>query len=356
MEKKKRIRLNKISPTAWEHPADRAALAALRQIPAIDVILQNLFGLLNEKIVRLLFLASSVRVSDRQYPVYNKLLKEACDILDSHYIPELFIAQSPIMNAGALGVNKPFIVLNSSIVEKMTEEEVLAIIGHELGHCLSGHALYHTLLNLLILISRIVLDELKIPVPPIVFRTIIIALLEWYRKSELSADRAGLIVIQEANISYHVLMKLAGGTRTEQMNINEFFNQAADYEASDDIFDSIYKILLIIQQTHPFPVLRLTELKTWIDRGDYDKILSGDYKQRGDKEDVKKDFEDASKQYSEDLKKSKDPLTSSISNTVDDILTGINKASGDFQHFFDSLFKNSSEKKDPADKSDKKDE
>lgn len=339
MAKEKKTILHNISPKAWEHPADRAALTALKQIPALDILLENLIGVMHEKSFRLLFLGSAVRVSEKQFPSYYNHLREACDILDSHYLPEMYVAQNPIMNAGAFGAHKPFIVLNSSIVEKLTEEETSAIIGHELGHCLSGHALYRTLLLLLIILSNYLLQILNIPVSQIILRGIIYALLEWNRKSELSADRAGLLVVQNPDVSYHVLMKLAGGTKVEQMDINEFFQQAADYEASGDILDSIHKILLIIEQTHPFAVLRLTELKTWIDKGDYNKILSGEYAKKGEKDNVMNDFKKASDQYQEDFKKSKDPLTQSVYGGVSDFMNGVNKATEDVQKFFENIFK-----------------
>lgn len=339
MAKEKKTILHNISPKAWEHPADKAALAALKQIPAFDVILKQLIGVLHERSTRLLFLGSAVRVSERQFPVYYRQLRDACDILDSPYLPEMFVAQNPIMNAGAFGADKPFIILNSSIVEKLTEEETLAIIGHELGHCLSGHALYHTLLNLLIIISQYILSILNIPISGVILQGIIYALLEWYRKSELSADRAGLLVVQDPNVSYHVLMKLAGGTKVEQMDINEFFQQAADYEAAGNIMDSIYKILHLIKQTHPFAVLRLTELKTWVDRGDYNKILAGDYTKKGEKEDVMNDFKEATDQYQKDFKQSKDPLTQSLYGSFSGVIDGVNKATEDIRNFFENMFK-----------------
>ncbi len=60
--------LTDIAPRAWEHPADRAALTALRKIPVFDDVLRNLVGFFGEKPIRLAFLASSVRVSERQFP------------------------------------------------------------------------------------------------------------------------------------------------------------------------------------------------------------------------------------------------------------------------------------------------
>ncbi|MBN1697537.1 MAG: M48 family metallopeptidase [Spirochaetales bacterium] len=338
MGKKKKVILTNISPFAWEHPADRATLASLQQIPALDILLQKLLGIVSDKAFRLIALGSAVRVNAYQFPRYHTLLQEVCTTLDTPYLPELYVAENPFMNAGALGYEKPFIILNSSIVEKLTDEEAVAILGHEVGHCISGHALYRTLLILLINLS---LYLLQLPISRMVIEAIIAALYEWFRKSELSADRAGLLAVQDPNVSYTLLMKLAGGTKVEQMNIDEFFKQAQEYDEGGDIIDSVFKILVLLRQTHPFPVLRLTELKTWIDRGDYEKTLGGEYIRREDenKEDVVNRLRKAAEQYTEDMKRSKDPLASVLSEPVDNIIKGVNKAVEDIGDFFDNMMK-----------------
>ena len=68
--------LTDINPKAWEHPADRAALTALKQIPGVDEIVRKLIGVTTEKSIRLLVLASSVRVSSKQFPKLYKFLNK----------------------------------------------------------------------------------------------------------------------------------------------------------------------------------------------------------------------------------------------------------------------------------------
>lgn len=319
----KRSHLPGISPRAWEHPADRAALAALQKIPGLDIALRSLIGATTERSLRLHALASSVRVTERQYPKLYQLLRESCNVLDADYTPELYLTQNPFFNAGAIGVDKPFITLNNSILDIANNDEALAIIAHELGHCLSGHALYKTLLQLML---RISVGALNLPLTAIALSGIIYALREWDRKSELSADRAGLLVVQDPDSSYSTLVKMAGAKRMEDIDLNEFFKQAADYRDGGSLADNIYKIINTLDQTHPFPVLRLTELKSWVDSGEYGKIIAGNYTRNNVAENVKDAFYEAGRQYKKDFSESKSPVDIAVSSVVDAASTAAGKA------------------------------
>jgi Zn-dependent protease with chaperone function len=185
-----RVRLTGISSRAYEHPADRSALVALRKLTGFDTLLKLLNGLFNERAMRLNFLASGVKVSERQFPHIYEMLRDGAYVLDMDKVPELYVTQTPLVNAMALGTNTPFIVLNTGLVDLLDAEELRAVIGHELGHVLSGHAVYRTMLyNLIVLATRIA----WMPIGYIGLRAIIWGLEEWYRKSELSCDRAGLL-------------------------------------------------------------------------------------------------------------------------------------------------------------------
>jgi predicted Zn-dependent protease len=211
------------------------------------------------------------------------------------------------VNAMALGTNTPFIVLNSGLVELLDAEELRAVIGHELGHILSGHSVYRTMLyNLIILAQRIA----WMPIGYIGLRAIIWGLEEWYRKSELSCDRAGLLAGQDLDASRRVLMKLAGGSRLAEMNADAFHDQAREYDAAPDLRDSILKLLQLQGNTHPFAVVRFAELDHWVQSGEYERILAGDYPRRDTDRNasVTEEVRNAAKAYQESWNRSEDPL------------------------------------------------
>lgn len=288
--------LTQISPLAWEHPADRAALNALRKVPGFDLALRKVFGIFGERALRLAFQANAVRVTERQYPWVHERLLRVCEVLDVAEPPELYVSQTPVVNAGAVGMSRPFIVLNSSMLEVLGPDEVEAVIGHEVGHILSGHVLYRTLLLLLLnlVVFRYTLVGLAI-------RPILMGLLEWYRKSELSSDRAGLLAVQDPEASMRALMHLAGGVRGQTLDLDEFVAQSEAYREGGDVLDSVYKVLNVLGATHPFAVVRVAELREWIEGGAYERILAGEYRRRGEEEERpwREDLREAARGYTD---------------------------------------------------------
>lgn len=308
--------LREISPLAWEHPADRAALNALRKVPGFDLALKKVFGLFGERAIRLAFQANAVRVTEKQYPWLHERLLRACEVLDVSELPGLYVSQTPIVNAGAVGMSDPFIVLNTSMIEVLGPDEVEAVLGHEVGHILSGHVLYRTLLILLLN-----LVAFRYTLAGLAVRPILMALLEWYRKSELSADRAGLIAVQDPDVSMRALMYLAGGARGETLDLDEFVAQAEAYREGGALLDSVYKVLNVLGQTHPFAVVRVAELQAWIESGAYDRVLEGDYPRRGEEDDrpYREDLAEALSGYRDAAKEILDEVDAAVDRMRDRI-------------------------------------
>jgi Zn-dependent protease with chaperone function len=271
-----------IAAVTWEHPADRAALQALRALPGVDELIRKVLGMLGgERGIRLLFQGNAVRVGPAQFPRLWLLHNEVTTTFDWPSVPELYVSQTPFFNAGAYGIDKPFIVIHSAAIELLDDDELRVLLSHELGHVLSGHALYRTIAAILALISLGALPMLaSLAVLPVR-----LAFLEWSRKSELSADRAGLLGGQDIVVAQRVDMKMAGGGRGEgfagQLNVDAFMQQAHEYARSGEGLDVVYKILSTLALTHPMHTVRAAELQRWVTSGEYDRILRGEYVRRG---------------------------------------------------------------------------
>ncbi|MFC8170642.1 M48 family metallopeptidase [Streptomyces sp. NPDC057325] len=321
---RQRKRFPGISSRAYEHPADRSALVALRKLSGFDTAFKALSGLLPERSLRLLYLSDSVRVSDAQFGHLNDMLRDACYILDLEKVPPMYVTQDPKPNAMCIGLDEPIIVLTTGLVELLDEEEMRAVVGHEVGHALSGHAVYRTVL---LFLTNLALKIAWIPLGTVAITAVVTALREWFRKSELSADRAGLLVGQDVRASMRGLMKIAGGNHLHEMNVDAFLAQADEYEKAGDLRDSVLKILNVLPRSHPFTAVRAAELKKWSETRDFQRIMDGHYPKRSEDKDtsVSDSFRESAGHYAETVRTSKDPLF----KLVGDIAGGAGDLAGD---------------------------
>ncbi len=290
--------LPQIAPIAWEHPADRAALNTLRSLPGFDDVVRKVGSFFGERGIRQLFLANAVRVGPRQRPQLDALLSEVLETMDWSERPQLYVTQKPEVNAYAIGFDRPFIVVTSAALELLDRDERRVVIGHELGHIMSGHTTYTTIAQILLLVGWRNLPFLT----GLALLPIELALFEWYRKAELSCDRAALLSTQDPTASMQVFFKFAGGLPYgDDVSLDEFLAQAREYEAPGTAVDTAFRAINVALRTHPFNTVRAGELQRWIEAGAYDRILRGEYPRRGSAEPppLASDFEEAGSYYAE---------------------------------------------------------
>jgi Zn-dependent protease with chaperone function len=307
------VRFPGISPRAYEHPVDRGALATLRAMPGFAQVVKAISGFYNERGERLMALASSIRVGPKQYPELDRLRHECAETLDLP-VPNLFVYQDPRINAEAVGMDEPFIRVSTGLVELMSHESLRFVLGHEMGHVLSGHAVYRTIMVRLISLQ---LSMSWTPVSALGIRAIIAALREWFRKAELSCDRAGLLCGQDPTAALRAQIQIAGGIDPARIDIPSFLRQAAEYESVEDIRDSFLKLKFVETESHPFAVVRAAQLQKWAASEEYRAILAGDYPRRDDDaptSDWKDDLKSAAKSYKDSWNSSADPLTKVFSD------------------------------------------
>ena len=261
----------------YVHPADRRALAALRAIPGIDAALKKLLEVTGESAIRVIFTASAVKVTEKQCPDLYAKLQIACTTLGVD-MPELFVQQSPIPNAFTGGVKRPVIVLYSALLERLTDEEVLAVVSHEVGHIHAEHVLYLTAARLIELAANaaIIAAPLAMLVKQLMSLTMRYALLAWARRAELSCDRAALLVTQDQHVVGRTMMKLAGGTFASKVDYELFLEQGRDFQKNYDekVLDRFWADIITAGLSHPFPVWRVSEVLKWVESGEYQTLMN----------------------------------------------------------------------------------
>jgi Zn-dependent protease with chaperone function len=259
------------------HPADASAMKALKAIPGVDSALKKLLAWTGESAIRVAFMASAVKVTPKQCPDLHAKLEIACNTLGVE-VPDMFVQQNPVVNAFTGGVEKPIIVLHSALVERLNDEETLAVIAHEVGHIHSEHVLYLTAARLIeFLLNKSVAAMLPGSeiIKLVVSMGIASALLAWSRRAELSCDRAAMLVMQDEHVIGRTMMKLAGGTFASKIDYELFLEQGREFKKTYDEnrLDRFWADVMNSGLSHPFPIWRVAEIFEWIETGEYAELM-----------------------------------------------------------------------------------
>ncbi|MFB2967952.1 M48 family metallopeptidase [Aerosakkonema sp. BLCC-F183] len=276
-----------MSSEAFRHPLDREAEQTLRSLPGFDIAARKFVEFFYERPQFVYHMGNSIQVGPRQYSTVYQMFRECVRDLDIYPEPTLFISQFPISNAYALGQERPSIVLNSGLLDLMTEAELRSVIAHELGHIKCGHTIL-TQMALWVISTASFIGELTLGLGNIIGSGLVYAFYEWKRRSELSADRAALLLSDDINSVMRAMMKLAGGSGkyNNEASLDEFIRQSERYqELDDDGLNQVYKFLLYnnlaqgVFLSHPFLVERIIHLRQWSNSDEYRQIRHGNYQQ-----------------------------------------------------------------------------
>lgn len=275
-----RKRFPGITAEAFVADTDRIALDALKRVPLLPQVIQKFYEIGIDRWLYCYNMSMAVRCGPKQYKTLYEIMREGCEILDMPE-PELYITNNPFPNAFAGGVERPYITLRSSIVDTLTDEQLFHLIGHELGHIKANHILYMSVANIIYPLLEL-LGRRTFGLGDVASIALMLALYEWYRQAEISADRAGLLVSQsfETSVDANIAMTAGPNRLRHEMSREAYMDQARAYQDAGTL-ESIGKVLIWLllssTYTHPMPVHRTQELERWYLSGAFERIMSGDY-------------------------------------------------------------------------------
>jgi Zn-dependent protease with chaperone function len=315
-------RLTGISPKAYEHPADRAATAALKAIPHLDPVVRKIIEFGYERALRRSVLGSAVRLGENQLPHVWQAHERAYATLDLAPVPDLYLTQFPVANALTFGAERPVVVINSELVQLLDAEQLRGVFAHEAGHVLSEHVLYRTALVIVLRLSALP----GIPIPLFPLRA---ALMEWFRAAELSCDRAAALVIRDPVAICRTLMVITAGAEAENLDLDVFMQQGQDYREKVSPFDRFSRLLADLNLSHPMSVQRVHELMEWVKSGDYDRIVGGSYPTREEPLDPRAEAGDAVAHYAERFRETFRELGDSVEDAGRQLSDWLRNSRGD---------------------------
>lgn len=211
----------------YAHPVDEWILRALNAMPIKAVMNKTMDALISLQFA--LDVANSVRIDQKAFPDIFEMLHHCANTLGipiPYAIIKEFKQNDKELITYSAGTDEyTFISIAPKLVEFFSREEALFLIGCECGHIASGHMLYHTLATLL---TNVYLKNLGLLKESLQV-TAGVPLSAWSRRSEVTADRAGLLCCGDIEIAQTVLLKLAVDPEmVEGIDIDRYLSQARE--------------------------------------------------------------------------------------------------------------------------------
>jgi Zn-dependent protease with chaperone function len=249
--------------TRYAYSADVAMLRSFQRIRPVELAAAAVVRT-GKEVVRGQLLGQAVKVGPKQFPRLYAIAADCANVL-SVPVPQIYVVNHPMVNAFTFGTEEEsFIVLHSALVDALDEKELHFVIGHETGHIQNKHVVYGTALTILTSgVLGMVLGPLVEPA--------LVALRAWYRRAEITCDRAGLLCAGDLDAGVASFMKLAIGSRRlyEEMDVDEYIKQIEEGQTSMGRFSEFFA-------THPFLPKRIQALRTFADSELYRKHLGQD--------------------------------------------------------------------------------
>lgn len=213
-------------------------------------------------VARTELLGTAVKVSDQQYPRVWKAAKLAGAALHVP-VPVIFAAPSSSIKVKVLGTeDAPHLIVNLELAERLDETELVAAIGHELGHVQNGHILFATALHYL---TNSAAFFIRWAVQPA-----IMTLQAWSRRAEVTCDRAALLAVRDLDKTLNAMVKLELGLdKGSAFNAEEYLKTVPDVKKGIGRYAELFR-------SHPYVPKRVHALRLFADSALYTHLSGGD--------------------------------------------------------------------------------
>lgn len=203
-------------------------------------------------------LGTSVKVSSQQFPRAYDALQKACLALHLDMPPLYAAPAGSRISAQTLGTDDDaYVVINSGLIERLSDAELLAIIGNELGHIQNNHVVYATALHYLSNDSAMFVRWIVQPA--------ILLLQSWSRRAEITCDRAALIATRDLNTTLGAIVKMGLGGETD-VNIEEYVRDLPDTRKGIGRYAELFR-------SHPYLPKRVQALQVFAAGAFYHKVI-----------------------------------------------------------------------------------
>lgn len=265
-------RLKGLRVDDYRYPGEESAFRLLEKIPLLDELAGAYLKGIQETVSYPEIQGNCYRVTAKTAPRLHRLYTTALERLDMDQEYPLYVKADFDYNACAYGGNSPLIMLHSSIANWFTDDEILAVLGHELGHIKGKHTIYSCMIQHLRPLIRMIPS-----LGSALDAGFCLAMLQWYRMHEYSADRAGMIAAGCPDAGISVFSRFLGAdAKLPDIHVTreDLLAQAAAFEQeNENLVAKTYTGMILLGSSHPWNVLRARELHQWNASGEFDSLI-----------------------------------------------------------------------------------
>ncbi|RQW83997.1 MAG: hypothetical protein EHM79_14805 [Geobacter sp.] len=260
-----------IVPNEFEHESMQQMNQMLRSSTSIT----SLANMISKKIGKPWYEScfTSIRTSENQYPKVYELASIASRRIGLNRLPPVYIEADHLYQSATYGsLQDSFINIGTLIPRLLNDRELLFVLGHELGHLLSDHALWTTVNMFLVgqhkstLMSEGILAYFSNPLK-LLEQGVESLISNWMRVAEYTADRAALLVVGDFELARRVLFLLYFKSRRELQEVN-----IDEWVKSQEVQESTGQKISQIASSTPYLGPRLKELETFYKSARYENL------------------------------------------------------------------------------------
>ena len=265
-------KLFNLSQSDFQHPKEAESLSTLKNTKGLERVVKKFYDMGIENIIKLQYTGSSLKLSPNSFPDLFSLTETACNILGVADVPELYVHRSEQFEVTTLGVDRPMIAISTECLDKLSEQELLFMIGREVAQIKCQHILYQEI-GLIFPELMDALSGITLGLSGVLSSGLQYALFHWGQMAEYTADRGGLLVCQDIHVTKQLFTKLAGLPEKywATFDVAELDNQARAFEGfTEKTFD---KFMRFLYGNNLRAIARAQEIIHWVESGEYNQVL-----------------------------------------------------------------------------------
>ncbi|HWN69670.1 MAG TPA: M48 family metallopeptidase [Haliangium sp.] len=250
--------------SAYAYSGERKVRRTLNSARPVVIALEATTRLW-QNVAKTELLGTAVKVTGQQFPRLYQATRQASEALHMEPPPVYVTQASSPIRAQVLGVNDDsYVVINPTLIDQLDDAELLALIGHELGHIQNDHVLYTTALYYL---TEAAAMFVRWAVQPA-----IMTLQAWSRRAEITCDRAALLCARNLDTTMTAMVKIVLGLeRGSQIDISAYIENLPDTKRGVGRYAELFR-------TQPYLPKRLQALRRFADSSLYKSFNGQDPK------------------------------------------------------------------------------